>query len=250
MFPIRGSDALQVVAVLAPLVEVDASASERDRQLAHPIVEALTRAGLFRLLIPCDLGGGGADLKTLSEVVEAMAWIDGATGWCLMIGGCYGAFSGYLLAEGATEILGADPGVITAGQLRPTGEARATGGGYHVSSRWAFGSGCQHSSWMLGGCRILDEDCPRLRPDGTQMTRITFFPKVACNILDTWDSAGLRGTGSHDYEPRPFSARAPPPVVSRTIGTTRTAVYAARHGAIRGVSRSRAHLASLVTLST
>ena len=78
MSPIRGSDALQVVAALAPLVEVAASASERDRRLAHPIVEALTRAGLFRLLIPCDLGGGGADLITLFEARGSMARLAGA----------------------------------------------------------------------------------------------------------------------------------------------------------------------------
>ena len=70
---------------------------------------------------------------------------------------------------------------------------------YRVTGRWPLGSGCQHSAWIVGGCRILDGDQPRFRPDGTPITRILFFPAGGCEILDTWNSIGLRGTGSHDY---------------------------------------------------
>jgi alkylation response protein AidB-like acyl-CoA dehydrogenase len=52
---------------------------------------------------------------------------------------------------------------------------------------------------MVGGCRIVDADKPRLRADGTQVTRLLFFPAPDCKISDTWHSTGLRGTGSHDY---------------------------------------------------
>jgi indole-3-acetate monooxygenase len=64
----------------------------------------------------------------------------------------------------------------------------------------------------------LDGDQPRLRPDGSPVTRILFFPAADCEILDTWHSIGLRGTGSHDYAvanvfvptARAFSFRDPP----------------------------------------
>jgi alkylation response protein AidB-like acyl-CoA dehydrogenase len=52
---------------------------------------------------------------------------------------------------------------------------------------------------MVGGCRIFDGEQPRLQADGTPVTRILFFPAAACEILDTWYAARLRGTGSHDY---------------------------------------------------
>jgi alkylation response protein AidB-like acyl-CoA dehydrogenase len=51
----------------------------------------------------------------------------------------------------------------------------------------------------VGGCRIFDGDQPRLRANGTPVTRIVFFPAEDCEIIDTWHAAGLRGTGSHDY---------------------------------------------------
>jgi alkylation response protein AidB-like acyl-CoA dehydrogenase len=83
--------------------------------------------------------------------------------------------------------------------LRPFGNAVAVDGGYRVSGRWPLGSGCQHSGWIVGGCRVIDGDKPRLSADGSPMVRILFFPAADCEILDTWDSIGLRGTGSHDY---------------------------------------------------
>ena len=92
-----------------------------------------------------------------------------------------------------------DKQVRTAGAFRPMGEAVVVDGGYRATGRWPLGSGCQHSAWIVGGCRILDGDRPRLRADGSPVTRILFFPAADCEILDTWHSIGLRGTGSHDY---------------------------------------------------
>jgi indole-3-acetate monooxygenase len=89
--------------------------------------------------------------------------------------------------------------VITGGAFRPTGQALVVDGGYRVTGRWPLGSGCQHSAWIVGGCRILDGDQPRLGADGIPVTRLLFFPANSCEILDTWHSIGLRGTGSHDY---------------------------------------------------
>ena len=89
--------------------------------------------------------------------------------------------------------------MITGGAFRPFGQAVVVDGGYRVSGRRPLGSGCQHCAWIVGGCRILDGDQPRLGADGTPVMRILFFPAAACEILDTWHSIGLRGTGSHDY---------------------------------------------------
>src|SRR5271166_4108040 len=154
---------------LAPQIRASAEESERARRLSLPVVEAMAQAGLFRLWIPRSLGGE------------------------------YGAFGGYLPAGAAREIYGSDPCVITGGAFRPFGQAVIVDGGYRVTGRWPLGSGCQHCAWIVGGCRILDVDQPRLRADGTPVTRIFFFPAAACEIIDTWHSIGLRGTGSHDY---------------------------------------------------
>jgi len=184
---------------LAPQIRASAEESERARRLSLPVVEALAQAGLFRLWIPRALGGEETDPMTLVRVIEEVSRADGAAGWCLAIGGEYGAFGGYLPANAAREIYGSDPRVITGGAFRPFGQAVVMDGGYRVTGRWPLGSGCQHCAWIVGGCRILDGDQPHLRADGTPAMRILFFPAAACEIIDTWHSIGQRGTGSHDY---------------------------------------------------
>jgi alkylation response protein AidB-like acyl-CoA dehydrogenase len=203
---------------LAPQIQASADEIERSRRLPLDLVDAMAEAGLFRLWIPRSLGGEETDPTTLVRVVEEVARADGAAGWCLGIGGTYGVFGGYLSGDAAHEIYGSDPLVRTAGALRPFGNAVVVEGGYRVTGRWPLGSGCQHSGWIMGGCRILDGDQPRLLPNGTPLTRVLFFPAADCEILDTWHSIGLRGTGSHDYTvtdvfvpaPRSLSLREPP----------------------------------------
>jgi alkylation response protein AidB-like acyl-CoA dehydrogenase len=195
----RASSSIDAAKGLSSRIQASAEEIEQSRRLPLPLVEAMAQAGLFRLWIPRALGGEEADPMTLVRVVEEVSRADGAAGWCMAIGGAYGAFGGYLRAEAACEIYGSDPLVRTAGQFQPLGNAVVEDGGYRVTGRWPLGSGCQHSSWIVGGCRILDGEQPRLRPDGRPVTRILFFPAVDCEILDTWHSIGLRGTGSHDY---------------------------------------------------
>jgi indole-3-acetate monooxygenase len=184
---------------LAPQIQELSEEIEQSRRLPLSLVEAMARAGLFRLWIPRALGGEETDPMTLVRVVEEVSRADGAAGWCVALGGEYGVFGGYLPPEAAHEIYGSDPNVRTAGQLRASGDATVVDGGYRVTGRWQLGSGCQHSHWITGGCRILDGAEPRLNTDGTPVSRVMFFPATDCEILDTWHSIGLRGTGSHDY---------------------------------------------------
>jgi indole-3-acetate monooxygenase len=79
---------------LAPQIRAAAEEIERMRRLPLPLVEAIARAGLFRLWIPRSLSGEEADPMTLVRVVEEVARADGAAGWCVGIGGEYGVSAG------------------------------------------------------------------------------------------------------------------------------------------------------------
>jgi alkylation response protein AidB-like acyl-CoA dehydrogenase len=90
--------------------------------------------------------------------------------------------------------------VIVAGTLQPGGgRALPVDGGYVVTGRWRFGSGCDESDWMVGSFEIFDGDQPRRGSDGAPAFWRGFFPAADCTVLDTWDVTGMRGTGSHDW---------------------------------------------------
>jgi alkylation response protein AidB-like acyl-CoA dehydrogenase len=92
----------------------------------------------------------------------------------------------YLPPAGAGEVFGR-PDVVAAGVWAPRGRATATAGGLVVSGQWAFCSGIPHADWLFAGCVV----------DGGSL-KVVALPKVDLEVLDTWHTSGLRGTGSHD----------------------------------------------------
>ncbi|HEU4533884.1 MAG TPA: acyl-CoA dehydrogenase family protein, partial [Polyangiaceae bacterium] len=118
---------------------------ERERGLPPEAVGALVGAGVYKMLVPRELGGGEAPPATLLEVVEELARADGSAGWCAMIGATSALMSAYLEPDLAREVYGpAD--AITCGSFAPLGRAEpAEGGGYRVRGRWPFASGCEHA---------------------------------------------------------------------------------------------------------
>jgi alkylation response protein AidB-like acyl-CoA dehydrogenase len=190
---------LNAIGMIEPLIRHHADEAERHRRLPLPIVQALTDAGIFRMCVPLALGGFEVPPLTFYRVVEAVARLDGSTGWCTFIGGGDGLVGAYLAPQTAADLFGRDPRVILAGSVAPAGSATVVEGGYRISGRWPYASGCQHCTWVFGGCHVLDGDQPRLTAPGTPEVRMVLVPAAQATILeDTWEVSGLVGTGSHD----------------------------------------------------
>lgn len=171
-----------------------AAESESGRRLASPVVEALRDTQAFRMFVPKQYNGPEVDPVTALDVVMTLAAGDGAAGWCATIASLTSHGAGTVDPHWASVIFG-DRRAITGGAFAPTGTATKvgaeTGSGYTVDGRWAWGSGSQNCNWLCGGA-IDDEG----------VFRLMFFPADEVTIHDTWDSSGLRGTGSHDLEVR------------------------------------------------
>jgi indole-3-acetate monooxygenase len=166
---------------------------EQGRRLPADLTERLRRGGVFRLQLPRELGGAESDPVATIEVLEALAGADGSAGWCAMIGAATNAIASFLPESGARSILGSSGDVITGGKLAANGQAVAVEGGYRLSGRWDFGSGGEHCDWLCGGAVVTEAG------SGPAQVRIFFVPVAEVQILDTWDVAGLCGTGSHDF---------------------------------------------------
>lgn len=189
---------LNAVRTLEPLIRKHADEAERNRQLSQPVVTALAEAGLFRLYTPRTLGGFEVEPLTFYRVVEAIACIDGSTAWCVWVGGAAVIGAVNLADQVAEEIYGRNPQVVTAGALFPYGKAVVRDGGYAVSGRWPYASGCQHTAWIFTMCNVFAADQVRLTERGNPEVRGIFVPAAQVTILDTWEVSGLVGTGSHD----------------------------------------------------
>ena len=206
---------LDAARALAPRIRARAAWIDAERRLPDDLVRELAAAGLFRMAVPPEDGGGGADLLTVLRTIEAVSAADGSTGWCVAMGVNTFRHSAQFPEHVRRELFSSDPVGVSAGSATPRGVARAVAGGYRVTGRWQFASGCMHASSLHGACHIFEGDAPRLLPTGEQEVRIAYFyPKTVAEIVDTWAVSGMRGTGSHDVvvddlfvpEERTFSA--------------------------------------------
>ena len=184
---------------LTPSLAARAAEAETARRLPPPLVAELKALGLFRMLVPKDYGGLEIEFPPSIDILAAVAAADGATGWTVMIG-CETAQLLALLPRGSFDrVYQSGPDTICGGAFAPQGKAVVEPGGYRVTGRWAFASGCQHADWLFGQCVVLDDGLPVPGPmPGAPKLRCMVAPASAWQIHDTWYTAGMRGTGSHD----------------------------------------------------
>lgn len=195
-------DLLETARALVPRLRALSPQIERDRRLPLEVAAELAAAGLFALCVPRSLAGEEAHPATLVRVVEKLATGDAAAAWCVMIGATSGMVAGWLEESAAREIFARAPEVVAGGVFAPRGRAVVVPGGYRVTGRWSFASGCQHCAWLMGGCVVEQDGVPRLLPRGLPDSRMMIFPASEVRVHDTWSVTGLCGTGSHDIEVR------------------------------------------------
>jgi indole-3-acetate monooxygenase len=187
---------------------------ERGRRIPPGIAQAMRDAGVFGMTMPRDWGGPELDPLTQFRVIEALAMADGSVGWCAMIG-CDGGYVTAFLDQDVARAMYPDVLVATGAAATTTGQATRAPGGYRVSGRFPFVSGCHQCEWLWVGCIVAENGSPRVDGNGVPETRQCLLRLSQCEILDTWHTTGLRGTGSNDVvvrdefvqEDRTFSFR-------------------------------------------
>jgi indole-3-acetate monooxygenase len=196
-----GSSALQAARALAPTIRDRALEAERLGTLPDDIVDALRDAGLFRIAQPRALGGFELDPTSSMAVIEELSAADASAGWTFMIGVGAAAFAAWLDPAVARNLFGSDAGGPAASVFAPTGRATPLGSGqFRVDGRWPFASGCRHARWFLNGVLVTDGERPRQVKEHTPDWRLAFLRRSDVAVLDSWDVAGLRATGSNDVE--------------------------------------------------
>lgn len=198
--PVSPAATLDAVRDLGPVIADRSIEIERARRLPPDLLAQLVEVGCFRLLLPRSHDGGGASLPEAMRVFETLSAADASVGWTVMIGaGSWCDLVG-LPRETFDALLGGGA-AITAGAFAPSGTATPVDGGYRISGRWSFVSGCEHATAIFGNAMEQPgpgaPDAPAGGGDTPPRMRIAVFSPDQIQIEDTWDVSGLRGTGSH-----------------------------------------------------
>jgi alkylation response protein AidB-like acyl-CoA dehydrogenase len=193
----HGHELLEAARRIGAVLEQTADAGERERRLHAEAAKALTQAGFFRLCRPRHLGGLEADPPAVLVAIEELARHDGSAAWCALNSGVAGALHSFLPRDGARET-GSENAVVN-GIIAPSGRAVESDGGHVINGRWSFASNCHQCTWLVPASIVFHGDEMSMSPDGPEIV-MTFLAAGDWQIIDTWHTVGLRGTGSHDIE--------------------------------------------------
>lgn len=189
---------LERARALRGLIEAEASATESHATMSPAVVDALDETGLFRILVPAELGGYEVDVNTLIAISEELAYADGSVGWAFVQNATVGGYLAYLDPDIAATLA---PRRAGAGMFAPLGVAHEEPGGYRVSGKFSFGSGSGHAEFMGGAALVMHGDEVAAPGEDGSLPVIGFLlPSENVMIAHNWDVMGLRGTGSYDFE--------------------------------------------------
>ena len=187
---VSGATPAELVAraqALIPDLMVGAGEAEQQRQVPPATMAKVKQAELHRICQPTLFGGFEYGGETLLDIAFPLASACAATAWCTLVA----AGHHWLLAKfdraAQEDVWGTDADAMLCGSYAPTGQATPEDGGYRLSGKWSFASGCDHASWAIVG-GLIPGDKPR--------PAFFLIPAADYTIEDDWFTSGLAGTGS------------------------------------------------------
>jgi resorcinol 4-hydroxylase (FADH2) len=182
------ADLLARAREIAALARARAGATEADRRVSDDMVERMRQADLLRLMQPRAYGGLELGFDVFAQVVAAIASGCGSTGWVYSLLASHQWLLACFSRETQDEVW-SDRSAVAAGSYAPVGQAVAVDGGYRLSGKGGFCSGCDNAQWQLLGGMIP-------QPGAAAKPGFFLMPTADCRIDDNWHTMGLAGTGS------------------------------------------------------
>ena len=189
---------LAIARRLTPMIRSSADQIEAERELPRPLFETIADAGLFQLALPRSLGGTEIDLPTYVQVLEEIGKADASAGWIVNQCAIFATYAARMPRDIARLIWIDTPRSIVANTPLPTAQAMVVPGGYRVTGRQGFSTGCRHAAWLAARAQVLENGQLRLQ-DGQPEQLYLFVPAAQAELLDTWHVRGMRGTGTYHF---------------------------------------------------
>jgi alkylation response protein AidB-like acyl-CoA dehydrogenase len=189
---------LEIARKLAPMIRTYADDVEEERALPKPLFDALADAGMFLLAFPRALGGSELDLPGYIQVIEEIGKADASTGWVVNQCAVFATYAARMPRDIARAIWIDTPGSVVANTPQANAQAVVVPGGYRVTGRQGFSTGCRNAAWVAAHAEVIENGKVRL-DKGQPETRYLFVPVAEAELLDTWKVRGMRGTGTHHF---------------------------------------------------
>ncbi|MFB7084263.1 acyl-CoA dehydrogenase family protein [Streptomyces sp. NPDC056296] len=182
---------LDSVRAAAPVIREHGAEAEERGQVPRETLRLLNRAGVFRMAVPERFGGLDLPLARQAEVVGEVARACPSTGWNMTVWLTGAVMAGLFPDQAQKEVFDGGAVRVSLG-FAPTGRLTPVDGGYLLTGRWNYNSGCHAADWDCVAA-VLE------RPDGEEGDEEEFFalvPLTELSIVDDWDVSAGRGTGS------------------------------------------------------
>jgi 3-hydroxy-9,10-secoandrosta-1,3,5(10)-triene-9,17-dione monooxygenase len=179
--------------VLKEALTARAAKADELRRVPDETIADFREAGFFRMLQPTRWGGLEVDPTTFFDVQMAVASACPSSAWVLGVVAVHAWQLALFPLQAQEDVWGTDAGTLISSSYAPTGKVARAEGGYRISGRWSFSSGCDHCQWVFLGGFVPPE------AEGKPPEMRTFLlPRSDYRIDDNWHVAGLKGTGSKD----------------------------------------------------
>src|SRR6202048_28839 len=175
---------------LLPRIRARAAECERARSVPAETVAELRELGFYKLVQPSGYGGYEQDFAILADLMMELAGACASTAWVCGLLAAHQWMVGTFPAQAQRDVWRTNPDATFCGSYAPVTEAVPDAGGFRLSGRWGFASGCDNSSWAICGAR------PPAAADRPGQPAFLLVPASDYAIEDTWDVIGLAGTGS------------------------------------------------------
>jgi alkylation response protein AidB-like acyl-CoA dehydrogenase len=183
------ADRLTRAADLIPVLAAREAAASADRSISDATIADFRRSGIMRVLQPRRFGGEQASFELFSRIIETLAEGCAASAWVYAVLAEHQWIIACMPDQAQVDVWGDDPHAVASSSLAPRETARRTQGGWRLSGRFPFSSGCHHARWAIIGARAP-------AAAGHAPTRYMLVPMAQIEIVDDWQVLGLRGTGS------------------------------------------------------
>jgi 3-hydroxy-9,10-secoandrosta-1,3,5(10)-triene-9,17-dione monooxygenase len=190
----RAEELLHAAKALGPVLESRLESCSNERRIPEQTIADFHAAGFFKTLQAREYGGYEMDPQVFYAVLLEIAKTCMSSAWVLGVIGVHNWQLNLFDEPAAQEVWGEDSSVLISSSYAPVGKVAPVDGGFKLSGRWSFSSGCEHCDWVFLGAVVPTEDAP-----WDMLNYRTFLvPAKDYKIVDNWNVVGLKGTGSHD----------------------------------------------------